>query len=219
MNNGWGETMNFYKSNHHNTLGKRSNSLNKWDKLMYPNTRNKRRNSNNQNGKNNSNITAIAGNWIVAIGSLVSAIGSTPSTIFTQQTLTDFNIIGNVLEAGGSAIVSETEDTLLNTVGDQLQAIGNLATIAGILSKNEQSGQLLEKQGSLLQVVGLGIVINTEGKLTLLQTIANTGNIIQLIGTVIEVFADTDTEEGEAMNAIGAWIQVVGAVLTALGTE
>ena len=82
---------------------------------MHTNTQDKQSNSNNQNGINNSNITAIAGNWIVAIGTLVSAIGSTPSTIFTQQTLTDFNIIGNILEAGGSAIVSETEDTLLDT--------------------------------------------------------------------------------------------------------
>ncbi|WP_342573031.1 hypothetical protein MHH37_11325 [Solibacillus sp. FSL K6-1781] len=210
--------MNSYKSNHRNISGKRNNSLNKWNNMIYPDKRNKQSNS-NQIGKNNSNITAIAGNWIVAIGSLLSAIASTPSNIFTQQTLTDFNLIGNILEAGGSAVVSETEDALLNKVGDQLQAIGNLATVVGILSKNEQSGQLLEKQGSLLQVVGLGIVINTEGKLTLLETISNTGNIIQLIGTVTEVFADTDTKEGEVMNAVGAWIQVVGAVITALATE
>ena len=68
-------------------------------------------------------------------------------------------------------------------------------------------------------MVGLGIVINTNGKLTLLETIANTGNIIQLIGNVIEVFADTETEEGEVMNAVGAWIQVVGAIITALATD
>ncbi|MFY0742990.1 hypothetical protein AB1K09_10685 [Solibacillus silvestris] len=210
--------MNSFESNHRNISGKQNNSLNKWDNMIYPDKRNKQSNS-NQIDKNNSNITAIAGNWIVAIGSLLSAIASTPSNIFTQQTLTDFNLIGNILEAGGSAVVSETEDALLNKVGDQLQAIGNLATVAGILSKNEQSGQLLEKQGSLLQVVGLGIVINTEGKLTLLETISNTGNIIQLIGTVIEVFADTDTKEGEVMNAVGAWIQVVGAVITALATK
>lgn len=84
--------------------------------------------------------------------------------------------------------------------------------MAGILSKNEQSGQLLEKQDDLLQVVGVGITINTEGKFTLLQTIANTGIIIQVIRIVIEVFADTETEEGKVMNA-------VGAVITALATE
>lgn len=202
---------------------KRENiSLNKWNKLMFRDIGRKQNLPNNFNSNNNSkesNIATIAGNWIEAVGTIVSAIGSTPSTVFTEQTLNDLNIIGNILEAGGSAIVAEAEGTLLDRVGGQISAIGNLAVVAGILSENEQSGQLLEQQGNLLQVVGVGITINTEGKLTLLQTIANTGNIIQLIGNVIEVFADSDTSEGEVMNAVGAWIQAVGAVITALASE
>ena len=186
---------------------------------MFPKIREKRNDSTSGNGGNNSNITAIAGNWIEAIGTLITAIGSTPSTMFSQQTLTDFNIIGNILEAGGTAIAAESEDALLDQVGDQLQAIGNLTVVAGIMGKNEQASQLLQMQGNLLQVVGLGVTINTQGKQTLLQTINNTGNIIQLIGTVIQVFADPDTQEGVELNAIGAWIQVVGAVITALTTE
>lgn len=184
---------------------------------MYPNTSDKRSNSNIQDHTNNSNITSITGDWIVAVGTIISAIGSTPSSIFTKQTLTDFRLIGNILEAGGSAIVSETEDALLGKVDGQLSAIGNLAVVAGILSKNKQSGQLLEKQGDLLQIVGVGITIKTEGKLTLLQTIANTGLIIQVIGIVIEVFADTET--GEVMNAVGAWIKALGAVIKGLASD
>lgn len=197
-------------------------SLNKWNKLMFRDIGRKQnlpKYFNSNNNSNESNIATIAGNWIEAVGTIVSAIGSTPSTVFTEQTLNDFNIIGNILEAGGSAIVAEAENTLLDRVGGQISAIGNLAVVAGILSENEQSGQLLEQQGNLLQVVGVGITINTEGKLTLLQNIANTGNIIQLIGNVIEVFADSDTSEGEVMNAVGAWIQAVGAVITALASE
>lgn len=59
------------------------------------------------------------------------------------------------------------------------------------------------------RLVGVGITINTEGKLTLLQTIVNTG-------IIIEVFADTETVAGKVMNAVGAWIK---AVLTALTSE
>ena len=156
--------------------------MNKRGKLNSSNTLNKRLKSNNLNDTseiNNTgeirdtteaNIKAIVGNWIVAVGALVSAIGNTPSTILTRQTLDDFHLIGTILEAGGISIVSETEDTLLYTVGDQLQAIGNLTVIVSILTENEQTAQLLEKQGNLIQVVGLGLVINMEGKLTLLQT-------------------------------------------------
>ena len=61
--------------------------------------------------------------------------------------------------------------------------------------------------------------INTEGNLTLLQTIANTGIIIQVIGIVIEVIANTETGEGEVMNAVDAWIKALGAVITALASE
>ena len=219
---------NFYKQNQRISPIKQTSSLNKRGKLNSANTLNKRRKSNNPNDINNTseikdttepNIKAIVGNWIVAVGTLLSAIGNTPSTIFTQQTLNDFNVIGHILEAGGIAIVSETEDTLLYTVGDQLQAIGNLTVVVGILSENEQTAQLLEKQGNLIQVVGLGLVINTEGKLTLLQTLYNTGIIIQLIGNAIEAIANTETNEGKLMRAVGAWIKAIGAFITALATE
>lgn len=193
-----------------------SGDLNKWNKLMFRNPTGK---WSTPNENNSSNITTIAGNWIEAVGTIIAALGSTPSTIFSKQTLTDFNLIGNILEAGGIAIALNTEDSLLNTVGDELQAIGNIVVVAGILTKNEQLGQLLETKGDLLQVVGSGLTINTQGNLTLLQTIANTGNIIQLIGNVMQVFANTDTEEGIILNAVGAWTQAIGAVTTALATE
>lgn len=209
----------FNSSNNRNSSRKPSNSFNGWNNLMFSKKHVKRNNFRSENGVNNSNITAIAGNWIEAIGTVITAIGSTPSTVFSQQTLNDFNIIGNILEAGGTAIAAEGEDALLDIVGDQLQAIGNITVVAGIMGNNEQTSQLLQMQGNLLQVVGLGVTINTQGKQTLLQTINNTGNIIQLIGTVIQVFANTETQEGIEMNAIGAWIQVVGAIITALSTE
>ena len=216
--------MNHNKPNDRNNKKKQNISMDKWNNLMFHYKSGKQNISKNNstitnNNSNESNITAVAGNWIAAVGTIISAIGSTPSTIFSQQTLTDFNVIGNILQAGGSAIGVETEEALLDVVGGQLSAIGNLAVVAGILSENEQSGQLLEKQGTLLQVVGVGITINTEGELTLLQTIANTGNIIQFIGNVIQVFADTNTSEGEVLNAVGAWIQALGAVITALATD
>ncbi|MER1986744.1 MAG: hypothetical protein ABS949_16200 [Solibacillus sp.] len=194
----------------------RFHNSNKWNNLMFQTPAGKRHNLNEHHS---SNITVIAGNWIEAVGTIISAIGSTPSTIFSEQTLTDFNLIGNILEAGGIAIAAKTEDSLLNNVGDELQAIGNIVVVASILTNNEQLSQQLETQGDLLQVVGTGITINTQGKLTLLETIANTGNIIQLIGNVIQVFANTDTQEGIIMNAVGAWTQAVGAVTTALASD
>lgn len=211
--------MNFYNPNNRNNSKKQDGTIHKWNSMMPRNIRRDQQSSNSQNETGNSNIAAIAGNWIEAVGTIIAAIGSTPSRIFTEQTLTDFNLIGNILEAGGTAIAAEAGSELLDVVGDQLQAIGNIAVVAGILNSNEQSSELLQKQGDLLQVVGLGMTIQTSGQLTFLQTIANTGNIIQLIGNVIQVFANTNSTEGIVTNAVGAWIQAVGAVITALATE
>ena len=175
--------------------------------------------NNSSSSSYNSNIIAIAAGWIEAIGTIVAAIGNTPSTIFSKSTLKDFRLIGNVLQACGSALAAENEQLLLDIVGDELQAIGNITVVASILDPNEQSSQRLSTQGNLLQILGSGVSINTQGNLSFIQTIDNIGNIIQLIGNTIQVLANTNTEEGIIMNATGSWIQAVGTVITALAGD
>lgn len=211
--------MSIYNPNNRFNRKRKDETVNNRANMIPYRKREKQQQSNIQKEANNANIASIAGNWIEAVGAIITAIGSTPSKIFTEQTLTDFNLIGNVLEAGGTAIAAKGEEGLLNIVGEQIQSIGNIAVIAGILNNNERSSELLQKQGDLLQIVGMGMTIQTSGQLTLLQTIVNTGNIIQLIGSVIQISANTDTEEGAVMNAVGAWIDAIGAVITALATE
>ncbi|HWK23697.1 MAG TPA: hypothetical protein VNS08_11770 [Ureibacillus sp.] len=213
--------MNVYKKNDYNPSRKSDYPSNKWVNSMISkagNTCNKQSKANNENGGNDSNLTVVVGNWIGAIGNIISAIGSTPSTVLTDRTLEDFNLIGNVLEAVGGAIVAETEDTLFNKAGGQIAVIGNLTAVAGILSKNEQLSQRLEKQGELFQLVGAGTTIDTKGNLTVLESIANTAVIIQVIGIAIGVLADSESSEGKVMAAVGAWIEAVGAVISALVT-
>lgn len=209
----------FYKKNDHNPSGKKTNKRNNSMLSNTNSTSNKQNNASTRSKGNNSNNAAVVGNWIGAVGTIISAISSTPSTVFTEQTLEDFNLIGNTLQAVGSAIVAETEDTLINEVGGQIAAVGNLAAIAGILSKNEQLNQRLEMQGELLQLVGVGITVDTQGNLTLLETIANTGVIIQVIGIAIGILGVSETSEGKVIGAVGAWIEAVGAVITALAID
>lgn len=167
----------------------------------------------------NSNAISVAGGWIEAIGTIVAAIGNTPSTIFSKTMLKDFRLIGNVLQASGSALTADNEELFLDIVGDQLQAIGNVTVVAGLLDKNQQSSQRLSTQGNLLQILGSGFSINTQLNLSFIQTIDNIGNIIQAIGNTIQVFANTNTAEGVTMNATGSWIQAIGTVITALAAD
>lgn len=172
------------------------------------------------NSTNSSSYnTAITGGWIEAIGTIVAAIGNTPSKVLSKSMLKDLRIIGNVLQASGSALVADNEELLLDIVGDQLQAIGNVTVVAGILASNEQLSQRLLTQGNLLQILGTGVSINTQENLSFIQTIDNIGNIIQAIGNTIQVFANTSTEEGINLNALGVWIQAGGTVITALASD
>lgn len=172
------------------------------------------------NSTNSSSYnTAITGGWIEAIGTIVAAIGNTPSKVLSKSMLKDLRIIGNVLQASGSALVADNEELLLDIVGDQLQAIGNVTVVAGILASNEQLSQRLLTQGNLLQILGTGVSINTQENLSFIQTIDNIGNIIQAIGNTIQVFANMSTEEGINLNALGVWIQAGGTVITALASD
>ncbi len=186
----------------------------KYDSPLSENTY-KNRNSANSS----SSTTAIAGGWIEAIGTIVAAIGNTPSKVISKSMLKDLRLIGNVLQANGSALVADNEELLLDIVGDQLQAIGNITVVAGILDTNEKSSQRLLTQGNLLQILGSGVSVNTQGSLSLIQNIDNIGNIIQAIGNTIQVFANTNTKEGISMNALGVWIQAAGTVITALAAD
>lgn len=187
------------------------------EKYDSPLSGNTYKNSNSANSS--SNTTAIAGGWIEAIGTIVAAIGNTPSKVISKSMLKDLRLIGNVLQANGSALVADNEELLLDIVGDQLQAIGNITVVAGILDTNEKSSQLLLTQGNLLQILGSGVSVNTHGNLSLIQNIDNIGNIIQAIGNTIQVFSNTSTKEGISMNALGVWIQAAGTVITALAAD
>lgn len=194
-------------------------SMKYWNNLMFSSAPSNSNASEESNNSGNSNTIAIAGGWIEAIGTILAAIGNTPSTIFSQSTLTNFRLIGNALQAAGSALVAENEELLLDIVGDQLQAIGNITVIASILNENPQTSQLLGTQGNLLQLLGAGVSINTQENLSFIQNIDNIGNIIQAIGNAIQVLANTNTEEGITMNAVGSWVQAVGTVITAIAGD
>lgn len=186
--------------------------MNIWDRMMFPSEKRfpKMKCENN-------NI--IIGSWISTAGTIISAVASTPSTVFTDQTLEQFNLIGNTLEAIGGTLMISVDEDIFNKVGGHLATLGNVVAIAGILNENEKTSNMIESQGELLQVVGAGITIDTSGNLSFLEAIANIASIIQIIGMVVGILADAKTAEGQKLVAIGAWIEAIGAIISSLATE
>ena len=159
--------------------------------------------------------------WIEAIGTILSAIGSTPSIPLSEETLNDLNLIGNVLQTVGNVYIPEDEE-LLYQVGTKLQAIGNLVVIEGFFVENQDLSNLLNLQGDLIQALGGTISIDYEGNQTLNDALNNIGNFIQVIGNIYQALSITyleNSEKSQELNTLGSWIQAVGAVLTALTTD
>ncbi|QNG60421.1 DUF6944 family repetitive protein [Metabacillus idriensis] len=167
---------------------------------------------------------AVFGSWIQAIGTITAAVGSTPSNVLTDQQLENLNLIGNVLQATGNAILADTEDSLtLNKIGNMLQAIGNSTVVTSIIIDfNERTKQLLEIQGNLLQATGGGVALADayEQEKSIEQMYSIYGNLLQVIGNSMQALAGSMELKGEDpgnINVAGSWIQAIGSVISAIG--
>jgi hypothetical protein len=159
--------------------------------------------------------------WLEAIGTILSAIGNTPSNVLSASKLNDLNLIGNVLQAVGSGIISEDED-YLDQVGSKVEALGNIVTIQAFFVENQRSSQLLNTQGNLIQALGSGVSLDLDTNQTVNEALNNIGNIVQIIGNAYQAFSikyPPDSQQAQELNTIGSWIQAVGSVLSALTVD
>lgn len=163
----------------------------------------------------------MVGSWLDTIGTVLAAIGTTPSKVLTQSILDDLIFIGNALQGLGSAFVVESPETLANDrVGSAIQSIGNLTVITGLLQKDERTSILWNRKGNLLQALGGGVSFNYDGEIT---SINNIGNGLQVIGNSLQAFSLKesllDTEEGQLLDVTGSWIQAIGTFISAITYE
>ncbi|GAC92379.1 hypothetical protein KN10_2815 [Anoxybacillus flavithermus NBRC 109594] len=157
---------------------------------------------------------ALIGSFTQAIGTVTSAIASIPSLSDKKQFALD--LWGNVLQATGNALEAdaETPDTL-GVYGNEIQAIGNITVVAGLLS---EEGRRLEITGNWLQSLGglISFIDDWEDKQS--SVLSPIGNLLQSIGNALQAIGGVwekqkGKEEGETIGIIGAWIQAIGSIL------
>lgn len=173
-------------------------------------------------------LIAAYANWVEAFGTFVSAVGSDPS--LNSQLSNDLGVIGNIIQAGATAVVTDTEETWnLNKLGNVIDGIGLIEEAAGgIFNITNQTEQLIIfLQGNLLQA--LGNSLTTLYSLQQPPTIPNLygfyGNATELSGLIIEISGEAiqlrnnaeATDVTTTLNVLGNWVQVAGAVITAIG--
>ncbi|MEK4522013.1 hypothetical protein MKX96_10345 [Psychrobacillus sp. FSL W7-1493] len=159
--------------------------------------------------------------WIEAIGTVLSAIGSTPSHVLSDAMLNDLNVIGLALQAIGSSLIPQNQDYLF-IVGSQLEAIGNLVSLQAEFIENENVSSVLGSQGDLIEAVGGALTIDFTGNQSIQNALNNLGDVIQVVGAAYQALSvryPPNSLKNQEINTVGSWIQAVGAVLSAIFVE
>ena len=82
--------------------------------------------------------------WVFLLDKkILSAIAATPNQSIPDTIQDDFEFIGNILEALGTAVASEEDATALIRTGEILEIIGNIEVAASTLTDNRKLQKLL----------------------------------------------------------------------------
>ncbi|WP_208590913.1 DUF6944 family repetitive protein [Gracilibacillus suaedae] len=163
---------------------------------------------------------SLLGAWEQALGTVLSAVGNTPSIALTSEVKENLDLIGNVMQATGNALqVEQFSLKDINSIANEIQAVGNVTEVASLhLPVSVKKKRLLNIQGNLLQALGGSIAFTEEWhkELTIEVIYSGVGNLLQAIGNSLQSIANQNTPKAEELNAIGNWIQATGAIMTAI---
>jgi hypothetical protein len=186
-------------------------------------------------------LKALFGAWIQAIGTVIAAVGSTPSEKLSSEFREHLSLWGNELQAVGNALIADSEETFtLSKLGNEIQAIGNVTVMAGIIIDLQEETKLrLDITGNWLQAFGGTVALPDDlvEEPSTIRTLNISGNILQIIGNSLQAINGTEElknkekekyegyrqsneaneeEEGYSLDFYGSWIQAVGSVISAI---
>lgn len=166
-----------------------------------------------------------SGPLLQMIGTIMSAIGSTPSKVINNETANHLDLWGNVLQALGTAIqVDEQEEINLEKYGNEIQAFGNVFEIAGsLLPLKNETKQQLEIKGNWMQAFGalLAVIDEIQDQPSYNKIMNLNGNVLSSVGNSYQAIGGMkqlsgNEEKAQILEVQGSWIQVVGSVLSFL---
>ena len=173
---------------------------------------------------NRTEVSTVA-MWIEVIGTIISALGNTPALTFIgPQLASDLNLVGDTIQLGGTVIQVEDEKNLTyNKIGNIIQVAGNSEEIAGyaIPLNLTDLRTLLQTQGNAIQLTGISLsFIFTQVQPTLSSIEEAYGTMLQILGLGMQTLSGgfpSSNEFGQNLNTTGNWVQVIGAILQAIG--
>lgn len=175
----------------------------------------------------NNHWKEIIGSTLSAIGTIQAAISNTPQFHLNKDQSFQLRLIGNVLQALGSALSADGQGTIsFEKIGDEIQAAGNSTVVAGMLlygTDNEEIEQRLIIAGTWMQALGSFVGLTDEfydhtadGRL---ENII--GNLLQGIGNSLQAIGGIQTLQNngkqDQTGMAGSWIQATGSVISLIG--
>ncbi|MGM0836315.1 MAG: DUF6944 family repetitive protein [Bacillota bacterium] len=172
----------------------------------------------------NSENKILAGSWIQAVGTVLSAVSSTRFLVRVEEQSDGLDIIGNVLQATGNALEADGQEGFtFGKLGNEIQAAGNITVISGLLIDEETIiRDKLFLSGNLIQALGAAAALGDEWDGADADAMAIIGNLLQVIGNSLQAIGGADelktgeSESTEAVITTGSWIQAIGSVILAL---
>ncbi|KPB04812.1 DUF6944 family repetitive protein [Bacillus sp. CHD6a] len=172
------------------------------------------------------NTKQFIGVWTQALGTVITAIGSTPTFPINEQGRTGLSLVGNVLQAGGNGLEADSQEELTyGKLGNIIQATGNLSVSTGLVIDFEgETEERLVISGDFIQALGAITALGSAS-----QPYMVVGNFLQAIGNSIQAVGGsrelrgetTDSKQNEQSNeaviALGSWLQALGTIILALG--
>ncbi|MBG9613515.1 DUF6944 family repetitive protein [Bacillus cereus] len=169
------------------------------------------------------------GAWIAVIGTVTSAIGSTPFKFINSNIRKNLNINRNLLQSIGNALEADGQRNV--SIGNEIQSIGNVTVIFGLtIGLKEETQIKLVIAGNWTQALGGLTALSDEFKdasdnAECLNVIGNLlqiiGNSLQGIGGIYELKSieneEQSNKEGKLIGIIGSWVQAVGSVISLIG--
>jgi len=165
----------------------------------------------------------ILGSFLSMIGTIQSALGSTPDFPLDEEQRYQFDIIGNTLQAVGSGLSADGQESdFMGAVGDQIQATGNSTVLVGLLIYKKDNPDLAERvviSGNWLQALGSFVGLDFNENISVLES--NIGGILQGIGNSLQAIGGIETLRPNVtsfkdVGTLGSWIQAIGSVISFL---
>lgn len=177
----------------------------------------------------NNHWKEIIGYSLSTIGTIQAAVGSTPQFNLPQSQSYQWRMIGNVLQALGSALAADGQGgPSLEKLGDNVQAVGNSTVLTGMLLYGASDIELEQKlviSGNWMQALGSFTGLADEFFDSTEKGRAENiiGNLLQGIGNAMQAVSGVQALDGNnsleqaQLGVAGSWIQTAGSILSLIG--